>query len=85
MKQTLEYIVTLIVDQPDKVAIEESNEGEMITYQISVAKEDMGKVIGKEGKVIKAIRNIMKIPAIKQGKRINIILAEKERKDEAEE
>lgn len=76
MKDTLLYIISSIVENPDKVEIkEEDNEGVM-NYTVTVAKEDMGKIIGKNGKVIKAIRTIMKIPAIKNNKRIYISLTE---------
>lgn len=76
MKDTLAYIISAIVENPDKVKIEESEEEDMLNYTVSLAKEDMGRVIGKEGKVIKAIRNVMKIPANKKTKRINISLKE---------
>lgn len=76
MKDILAYIVSSIVENPKKVKVEESEEENMLNYTISLAKEDMGRVIGKEGKVIKAIRNIMKIPANKKNKRINISLQE---------
>jgi predicted RNA-binding protein YlqC (UPF0109 family) len=76
MKDTLHYIVSSIVDNPDAVQIEEKEEDGLINLIITVAKEDMGKVIGKEGKVIRSIRNIMKIKAMKNNLRINISLAE---------
>jgi predicted RNA-binding protein YlqC (UPF0109 family) len=76
MKDTLQYIVTSIVDNPDAVQIEEKNENDLLNLIITVAKEDMGKVIGKEGKVIRSIRNIMKIKAMKHNIRINISLAD---------
>lgn len=76
MKDTLFFIVTSIVDNPDAVAIEEQEVDGILNFIITVAKEDMGKVIGKEGKVIRGIRNIMKIKAMKQNARINITLAE---------
>ncbi|MBI4078684.1 MAG: KH domain-containing protein [Candidatus Levybacteria bacterium] len=76
MKDALSFIVLSIADNPKKVSIEETEEDGIITYAIRVAKEDMGKIIGKEGKVIRAIRNVMKIPAIKQGKRITVTLNE---------
>lgn len=77
MKKALEYIVLSIVDNPDKVKIaeEEKSDG-IINFTIQVADEDMGKIIGKNGKIIRAIRNVMKIPAIKQNKKINVTLAE---------
>lgn len=76
MKDALSYILSSIVENPEKIKIEESEEASVITFTIIVAKEDIGRVIGKNGKIIRAIRNVLKIPAIKQGKRININLAE---------
>jgi predicted RNA-binding protein YlqC (UPF0109 family) len=76
MKETLEYIVKQLVDAPDAVVIDETESDGIIQFTITVAKEDMGKIIGKEGKVIRSIRNIMKIKAIKEDKRINITIAE---------
>ncbi|HLD01722.1 MAG TPA: KH domain-containing protein [Patescibacteria group bacterium] len=76
MKDTLSYIVTAIVDDPKKVAITEEEVDEVTQFTIDVAPEDMGKVIGKNGKVIRSIRNVMKILAMKQNKRINISLTE---------
>ncbi len=76
MKDILEFIVKQIVDNPDSVVIEETDDNGFVTLTITVAKEDMGKIIGKEGKIIRAIRNTMKIPAIKQQKKIQISLAE---------
>lgn len=78
MKKALSYIISSIVDAPESIVIEEHEENGTINFTIQVAKEDMGKVIGKEGKVIRAIRNVIKIPAIKQGKRINITLTEQQ-------
>lgn len=75
MKDTLSYIVSAIVDEPSEVKITQDDSDPSVDhYIISVAKDDMGKVIGKGGKVIRAIRNVMKIPAIKQNKRIFITL-----------
>jgi len=76
MKDTLFTIVTAIVDNKDAVEIsEEDNEG-VINFIIKVDPQDMGKIIGKGGKVIKSIRNVMKIPAIKNNKRIFVSLYE---------
>jgi predicted RNA-binding protein YlqC (UPF0109 family) len=76
MKDTLFTIVTAIVDNKDAVEIsEEDNEG-VINFVIKVDPQDMGKIIGKGGKVIKSIRNVMKIPAIKNNKRIFVSLYE---------
>lgn len=76
MKNLLEYIVIHLVDNPDAVSIEES-EGEHETlYLIKVAEGDVGRVIGKNGSVISAIRQIARIRAIKEGVRIRVDLAE---------
>lgn len=76
MKKALEYIVSSIVDNPEKVEIAEEEQAGIITFTIKVATEDMGKIIGKNGKIIRAIRNVIKIPAIKQNKKINVTLFE---------
>lgn len=73
---SLNYIVANLVDSPKKINIEQKEENGVLMLTIHVASEDMGKIIGKEGKIIRAIRNIMKIPAIKENKRINIFLSE---------
>lgn len=76
MKEALTYIIKSIVDKPDQVEVieEELDGGQNLI--VKVAKDDMGKIIGKEGKVIRAIRNVMKIPAIKQNIRIVVTLEE---------
>ncbi len=76
MKETLHYIVSSIVEQPDAVVINEEEDNGVVTLLINVAPEDMGKVIGKEGKVIRSIRNIMKVKAMKHNIRINVSLAD---------
>lgn len=76
MKKALSYIVSSIVDDPKQVQMTEEEVDGVINFTVTVAKEDMGKIIGKNGKVIRAIRNVAKIPAIKQGKKIYISLSE---------
>jgi uncharacterized protein len=76
MKKSLEYIVTSIVDNPKEVEITEEKNDDIINFTIKVNPADMGKIIGKNGKVIRAVRNVIKISAIKQNKKINIALSE---------
>lgn len=76
MKDILEYIVTSLVDNPDAVVIAEEDVEGVVTFTITPDKEDMGKLIGKGGKVIRAIRNLMKIPAMKESKKVQVQLAE---------
>lgn len=80
MKDTLEFIVSSIVDKTDAIHIDEQENEGITNLIITVDKEDMGKIIGKEGKVIRSIRNIMKIKAMKNGKRINVSIADNEKK-----
>ena len=76
MKDTLLFIIKSIVEKPDDVSVNEEENDGVITFSVAVAQEDMGKIIGKQGKVIKAIRNVLKIPAIKENKKIFISLSE---------
>lgn len=76
MKKTLAYIIASMVADPEKVTIEENEQDGLIEFTIIVPKEEIGKIIGKDGKVIRAIRNVLKIPAIKEKKKIHITLSE---------
>ncbi len=81
MKDLLLYILQAIVDNKDAISIEETtDETGLTTFKVTVDESDMGKVIGKAGKVINAIRQVVKIKAIKEGKRVNISLGEPEGK-----
>ena len=64
MKQVLTDIVKSIVDNPDEVVVLEKVSGDMSILELSVAKEDMGKVIGRQGRIAKEIRTIIKLSLI---------------------
>ncbi|MFA5561131.1 MAG: KH domain-containing protein [Eubacteriales bacterium] len=72
MKQTLLDIARAIVDHPDSVEVEESVSGDHITYVLSVADDDTGMVIGRYGRIAKAIRSIMKAAANTCGKHVTV-------------
>jgi len=72
MKDVLELIITNLVDNKDAVSIEEIEEEKSVTYKVKVSKEDMGKVIGKQGRVARSIRTVMKSVSAKEGKKANI-------------
>lgn len=75
MEKLVKFLITSIVDVPEvKVSVQE--EGELQEFTVSVPKEHMGLVIGKEGKTIKAIRNIVRILAIVEKKRFELNLVE---------
>jgi len=76
MKEILTHILSKIVDNPKDLLVNEEEDQGIVNLTIKVNPVDMGKVIGKEGKVIKAIRNVMRIPGVLRGKKIYITLAE---------
>ena len=76
MKDFLTNLVKNIVDNPDKVAVEEKTDGGITTLEIAVGPDDMGKIIGREGRIIKAVRDLVKILAVKQNRRVNVVLRE---------
>lgn len=70
MKQLVEIIAKSLVDNPDSVRVKEISGEQSITLELNVAPEDMGKVIGKQGRIAKAIRTVVKAAAIKENKRV---------------
>jgi len=72
MKELLEFIVKSLVTCPGDVVIEEKTSGDVITLEIHVNECDMGKVIGKQGKIAKAIRSVMKAAAARQNVKVNV-------------
>ncbi len=72
MKELVEYIVKALVDKPDQVNVKETL-GETVTIlEIKTAPEDVGKVIGREGRIANSIRTITKAAAAKQNKRVTV-------------
>lgn len=69
MKELVELIAKSLVDQPDLVIVTETSDETTVSLELSVAPEDMGKVIGKGGRIAKAIRTVVKVPPLKVIKR----------------
>lgn len=78
MKDTLTYLIRILVDHPDDVSIDERLEGDATILIIHANQEDYGKIIGKSGRIIKAIRDLIKIVATKQNKYVNVEIAPEE-------
>ena len=76
MKETLETIILSLVEEKTAVQIEEKSNEKSITFEVKVADKDMGKVIGKEGKIAKSIRTVMKAVAGKERKKVSIEFVE---------
>lgn len=73
MKELVRYIAENLVDSPDAVQVEERVRGRNnVDLALRVAKDDMGRVIGKGGRVANAMRSLVRIAAIKQNKRVNL-------------
>ena len=72
MKELVEYVARGLVEQPDKVTVTEIDQGNLIIYKLEVAPDDMGKIIGRQGRVINALRSIVKAAAVRRGVRVNV-------------
>lgn len=70
MKELVEVIARELVDNPDGVVVTERQEGKTTVLEVRVADGDMGKVIGKQGRIAKAIRSVVKAAATKDNKRV---------------
>ncbi|NLN87933.1 MAG: KH domain-containing protein [Syntrophomonadaceae bacterium] len=72
MKEMVEYIARSLVDKPEEVEVIETENERLVVLEIRVAPEDMGKVIGKQGKIAKSIRTVTKAAAAKIGKKVAV-------------
>lgn len=80
MKELVEFIVKSLVDHPDEVEVSEIGGGANTSIELSVASSDMGRVIGKGGRVINSIRALVQVLAAKQGKQVTLELLEERRR-----
>ena len=76
MKDTLQYLAAQLVDHPEEVTVEESGEEDRTILTLHVHPEDMGKIIGKSGRIIKALRDLIKLIAAKHNAYVDVVLAE---------
>ena len=77
MKELLTYIVQNLVDHPDQVSVTERANGDETVYEVRVADGDMGKVIGRQGRIAKAIRTVVKAASVKEDKKYLVEIVEK--------
>lgn len=84
MNQLLENIAKSIVDNSQEVRVEQTEQNGFVHLTLHVHPDDIGRVIGKEGKIITAIRNLLRVAAIRKGKRVRVELAEPERPKQPE-
>lgn len=76
MKDLVEFVVKSLVDHPDQVEVTEIEQDNEILVELSVAGSDMGRVIGKRGRVINSIRTLTQVAAAKKGTRVSVELLE---------
>lgn len=72
MKELVEVVAKALVDHPDEVVVTEKNEGRNILIELHVAPSDMGKVIGKQGRIAKAIRAVVKAASSKDNTHVDV-------------
>ena len=72
VKEMLTYIVSNLVEKPEEIQINVLDNGNSVTLQLRVAAEDMGRVIGRQGRIAKEIRTIVKSVAQRRGQRVNV-------------
>ena len=69
MKELIEYMARALVDDPEEVEVTEERDGDRVVLHLQVAEPDMGKVIGKQGRIAQAMRTLLKVAALKRGER----------------
>ena len=72
MEEMLKFLVKELVSNPDQIEVNSREEGNTTILELKVAQEDMGKVIGRQGKIAKSIRTLMKAYGAKNNKKINV-------------
>jgi predicted RNA-binding protein YlqC (UPF0109 family) len=72
VKELLEYIARQLVDHPDEVRVEETQTEDGTLLRLMVAKDDVGKVIGKQGRIARALRTVVKASAVRDGKQATV-------------
>ena len=72
MHELIEYLARSLVDDPDAVEVEEEPDGDRVIFHLYVADDDMGKVIGKQGRIANAMRDLLKVAAARAGTRVSL-------------
>lgn len=76
MKEAVEMMIRSLVGEPDQVEVSENSDGKNVRLGVRVAESDMGRIIGREGRTVKAIRSILYVAGQKQNKRFQLDLIE---------
>ena len=76
MEELVRFIAKNLVDEPDSVKVESREEGDTVVISLSVAQSDMGKVIGRQGRIAKAIRTVVKAASVREDKKYMVDIVE---------
>lgn len=76
MKELVEFLAKSLVDSPDQVQVASFEDEEGIRLELKVAPDDIGKVIGRQGRIAKAMRTVLKAAAVKDGQRVSLEIVE---------
>jgi len=72
MKDLVEVIAKALVQNPEQVSVTEAADDKTVVYELRVAPEDMGKIIGKQGRIAKALRTVVKVAATRENKKVSV-------------
>ena len=72
MKELIEYIAKTIADTPEEVTVSEIEEEDRVVIRLEVATDDKGKIIGRQGRVVQAMRTLLRVAAVKRGVRVTL-------------
>lgn len=72
MKEFLEYVARGLVDKPDAVQVEEEEDGDTVILTLTVDGDDMGRVIGRDGRIANAIRSLLRVMATRDGRHVEL-------------
>ena len=72
MKEIVEVIAKSLVDYPESVQVTEKQDGDQLLLELRVAEDDMGKVIGRQGRIAKALRTVVKAAATRENKKVTV-------------
>jgi len=76
LKELLEFLARSLVDNPEEVRVEQIDTADGVLLRLTVAKEDVGKVIGKQGRIARAIRTVVKASAVRDGRQATVEIAD---------
>ena len=78
MKELIEFIACSLVNDPTQVQLDQRGYGQSVHFELKVAKEDMGRIIGKNGRVANAMRTLLRVAAARSGKRVSLDIVDPE-------